>query len=196
MGLWDLFFRLLGWLGLHEKTGTIIFLGLDNSGKTTLLRLLAGGKLAMHSPTVHPTNEELRVGGVRFSAHDLGGHEQTRRLWKDYYAAVDAVVFIIDTADRERAAEARTELMGLLAAEELRDTVFLVLGNKTDIEGAMDEREVRDFFHIQDTDDGGGDGAAGADAAGRAMHLSMCCLVRGARGEGYEEGFRWLGERL
>jgi len=77
--------------------------------------------------------EELKIGGIQFQAHDLGGHRSgaslspdgnrgcyrpltrfsclsARRLWSDYLAGVDAIVYIIDAYDRDRFAEAKTEL--------------------------------------------------------------------------------------
>ena len=60
------------------------------------------------------------MAGINFKAFDLGGHEIARRVWKDYYARVDAIVFLVDAADRERFAESKKELDSLLSDDSLR----------------------------------------------------------------------------
>jgi len=181
---------MLSALGLMHTNAKILFLGLDNSGKTTLLHMLKDERLSTHIPTTHPTLEELTIGGVCFTTYDLGGHETARRLWRDYCTQVDAIVYIVDANDRARFVEAKKELDDLLMNENLARAPFLVLGNKIDVPRAASEDEVRVALGLGNTT---GKGAQPLNTNVRCIELFMTSVVQRT---GYKEGFQWLAQYL
>ena len=131
-------------------------------------------------------------GGITFTTFDLGGHRTARRVWKDYFPAVDAIVFIIDANDNARFEESRVELAGLMADEQVSDAPVLILGNKIDIPGAASEEDVRTVFGLHGVTTGKGT-APKKDLQRRPVELFMCSV---RKREGYGEGFRWLAQYL
>jgi GTP-binding protein SAR1 len=150
MFLWDWFTGVLGYLGLWKKSGKLLFLGLDNAGKTTLLHMLKDDRLAQHVPTLHPTSEELSMGNTTFTTFDLGGHHQARR---DVFGRIISLLWMqlcswMDASDRSRFSESKTELDSLLTDEQLSNCPVLILGNKIDRANAASEDEMRKVFAL------------------------------------------------
>ncbi|XP_022865697.1 GTP-binding protein SAR2-like [Olea europaea var. sylvestris] len=192
MFLMNWFYGILTSLGLKQKEAKLLFLGLDNAGKTTLLYMLSNEMLVQHQPTQYPTSEELSIGNIKFKAFDLGGHQIARRVWKDYYAQVDAVVYLVDASEKERFMESKKELDALLLDESLANVPFLVLGNKIDIPYAASEDELRYYLGITGLTTGKGKVNL-AETNIRPLELFMCSIVRKM---GYGEGFRWLSQYI
>lgn len=137
---------LLGWWtwlrSLWAAPGTLLLLGLDNAGKTSLQDRVCGRPLRQHTPTQHPTRDDGRVGSTPFHVVDVGGHEEARAAWADYFVRVSGIVFVVDAHDVARMAEACGQLQGVLDA--VPDAPLLLLLNKADLTGPSlaDERKL------------------------------------------------------
>jgi GTP-binding protein SAR1 len=182
-------------LRIFPRDAKIVFLGLDNAGKTTLLQVLKEDRLTANPPTLYPNKEELLVRNIRFSTFDLGGHETARALWRSYCAGANAVIFLVDAADRTRFMEAKEELSHLLTQledDKLAGVPIAVLGNKIDIPTAASEEELRSQLglHRHFTC---GKHSKGGEPGVRQVEVFMVSV---AKRMGYNEAFEWLARRI
>ncbi|KAK7242557.1 hypothetical protein SO694_00017496 [Aureococcus anophagefferens] len=137
--------------------------------------MLKENRVQIHQPTLHPNQDELIIGNIRFKTFDLGGHETARRLWKDYFTTVDGVVYMVDAGSRRFPRPSALDY--LLTCDELAAVPFLVLGNKIDAHSAARSKDTR-----RNNDD---------DNKIRPIELFMCSVIRKM---GYADGFRWLAQ--
>merc|ERR1712038_573421 len=179
----------IGKLFSGMKDQRILMVGLDAAGKSTILYKLKLGEIIPCLPTIGFNVETVEYKNIKFTMWDVGGQDKIRPLWRHYYRDTDAVIFVVDSNDRERidessgvcaSAPASEELHSMLQDDELRNAALLVFANKQDLPNAMDVTEVTQRLAL-------------SSLRNRTWYIQGAC---GTTGEGIYEGLDWLCETL
>ncbi|EGO23596.1 hypothetical protein SERLADRAFT_438912 [Serpula lacrymans var. lacrymans S7.9] len=119
-----------------SKAAEISVVGLQASGKTSFVNVIGSGQWSEDVvPTVAFNYRKVRKGNVTLKIWDVAGQPKFRSMWERYCNGVDAVVFVVDSADKEKFDTAQFELHQLLGQQTLTGVPLLVLGNKNDVDG-------------------------------------------------------------
>mmetsp|Transcript_28455 Transcript_28455/g.71467 ORF Transcript_28455/g.71467 Transcript_28455/m.71467 type:complete len:182 (+) Transcript_28455:269-814(+) len=137
--------NVLDWLRdiFWDREMEVTLIGLQNSGKTTLVSVLASGEFVSDTiPTVGFNMRKVQRGGVTIKAWDVGGQPRFRSMWERYCRGVSAIVYVVDAADHEKFSVSAKELHELLSKPALEGIPLLVVGNKNDLSNAVGEKEL------------------------------------------------------
>ncbi|XP_065839771.1 uncharacterized protein [Oscarella lobularis] len=150
----------------------ILMLGLDAAGKTTALYKLKLNETISTIPTIGFNVETVTpCKGVSFTVWDVGGQDKIRPLWRHYFNGTDGLIYVVDSADAERMAEAKEELQSILKSPDMDQVPVVVMANKQDMPNARDPSEVMNRlglrnlpnpWHVQGTCATNGDGVVEA----------------------------------
>jgi len=116
----------------------LTLVGLQHSGKTTLVNVIAAGQFQEDMiPTVGFNMKKVSRGNVTIKLWDIGGQPRFRSMWERYCRGVNAIVYVVDAANPENFETAKKELHDLLSKPPLANIPVLVLGNKNDLPNAI-----------------------------------------------------------
>ncbi|GAB68166.1 ADP-ribosylation-like factor [Plasmodium cynomolgi strain B] len=133
-----------------QKNIRIIILGLDNAGKTTIVKRLLGEDIYKVSPTFGFTIETLQFDKHLINIWDIGGQKSIRHFWKNYYENVDGIIYVIDSSDLFRIQLCSYELKQILKEERLYGCSLLILSNKVDIENSSKVEQIVEILKLNE----------------------------------------------
>ena len=129
----------------NQKTPVkMLMLGLDAAGKTTILYKLKLNETVQTIPTIGFNVEQLSYKNLEFNCWDVGGQDRLRALWQHYFDNTQGLIFVVDSADRDRITEAAETFHRLAADEDLKNASILIYANKQDLPGALTVPELTD----------------------------------------------------
>ena len=176
--------RLSSLFGVKKRQANILCLGLDNSGKTTIINKLKPEQTQTTDivPTVGFTVEKLTMPGLNFTIFDMSGQGRYRNLWEHYYKDAQAIIFVIDSSDKLRIVVAKEELDMLLkhVALQRKRIPVLFFANKMDVRDALSPVQVSNMLKLEDLNE-------------KPWHI---CASNALNGEGLHEGVEWLTDQL
>jgi len=126
----------------------VLMLGLDNSGKTSILKKLSDEEISHIMPTQGFNIKSLQQEGFKLNVWDIGGQKAIRPYWRNYFDGTDAMIYVIDSADKRRLEECTLELNDLLQEEKLSGVPVLIMANKQDLASALTPKDISDTLHL------------------------------------------------
>jgi ADP-ribosylation factor 1/2 len=111
-----------------------LLLGLDAAGKTTFLYKARLAEVTMKVPTIGFTLETVEWKNNSITCWDVGGCAKIRPLFRHYFQQdVRGIIYFVDSSDRDRFPEAKSELDFFLKEEDIASVPFLIVANKFDL---------------------------------------------------------------
>jgi len=195
---------------------SVLLLGLDNAGKTTLHEQIKAIFNSTHNPrigktvpTVGQNVSTVTLPDMYLKIWDVGGQHSLRSLWQSYYASCHAIVFVIDSTDigdgslndssptdpspsrsgpdeNDRLEECRLVLEEVLGNEETEGVPLLILANKQDREDCVEVVRIKEGL-VKRVFEG---------EKGSGIRDSRVLPVSALTGTGVKEAVEWVRSRV
>lgn len=158
----------------------LLLVGLDNAGKTTIVKKFNGESIDTISPTLGFQINTMEYKGYKLNIWDVGGQKTIRAYWRNYFETTEGLIWVVDSSDTLRLEDCRRELHKLLGEERLAGASLLIFANKQDLPGAYTEKQVEEALQL-------------GDMKGRAWRVQACSAVDGS---GLADGVGWMVDEV
>ncbi|KAL4227016.1 ADP-ribosylation factor-like protein 6 [Mactra antiquata] len=176
--------RLASLFGFKKNEANILVVGLDNSGKSTILNFLKQGDKNVPVdtvPTIGLNVEKMKAANIEITAFDMSGQGRYRPLWEQYYKECQGIIFVVDSSDKLRVVVARDELERMMKHPDLerRNVPVLFFANKMDKRDAVSSVKVSTLMGLNEV------------IHNKNWHIVASNAING---DGIDEGITWLAD--
>ncbi|XP_019140149.1 ADP-ribosylation factor-like protein 14 [Corvus cornix cornix] len=150
------------------KRASILMLGLDSAGKSTLLYKFRYKDAFLTMPTIGFNVDMIEAGkDFTLTFWDVGGQKKMRELWSNFLEDTEGLLYVVDSSDKRRLEESRREFELILKNESIKNIPVVVLANKQDLPGALNAEEITRRLKMKKY------------CSDRNWYVQPCCAITG-----------------
>ncbi|CAL1525968.1 unnamed protein product [Lymnaea stagnalis] len=129
---------------------TVLCIGLENAGKSSVLATLSGDDLHKIEPTIGFSIKAILFDDCILDVKELGGGDKVRPYWERYYQVFQGIIFVIDSHSSEESLQiAKQEMHNAVKHQQLKSLPLLILATFQDVEGARSPEELSRFLEVE-----------------------------------------------
>ncbi|XP_056396529.1 ADP-ribosylation factor-like protein 13A [Hyla sarda] len=150
--MFHLFSHCWRWVQIKQepiRSVTILFLGMENAGKSSIIKVIKRGPPCQVSSSNDPFRTELRFDQFELTLLELPSGQKTRANWRLYYPHAHALVFVLDASDHGRIQEVAGVLSSVLKHPTVAGKPLLILANKQDQASALLPSEIIEMLSLE-----------------------------------------------
>jgi signal recognition particle receptor subunit beta len=125
---------------------TLVFVGLESSGKSSIVNNIKGKPSEFVTPTCGFELEEAKFDGYEVRVFLGGGH--IPGYWAEHYDEVHGVVFVIDSSDRAHIPKWKQAFDDMASDGRVWGKPILLFANKQDRRGALTAEEISEVLGL------------------------------------------------
>ncbi|XP_057335669.1 ADP-ribosylation factor-like protein 13B isoform X1 [Microplitis mediator] len=170
-----------------KKNIILLMAGLDNSGKTSVLNCISNDLDENVMPTMGFRVVTLKHKFYSIKVYDVGGAAQIRSIWNKYYSDIHGIIYVVDAANLSRLNENKLVFAELISHEHIAGKPILLLANKQDVTGAIDELDLVENLDVEH--------AANSMRCPTRVETCSCVITQEYYKQntmGIINGFKWL----
>ncbi len=131
-----------------KKESNITICGLDDAGKTTIVKYLETGEFVDTSPTMGVNHDVMYISKIELNIYDVAGQEDFRDMWAQINEKSNCIIFVVDRSNPMRFDEAKKVFHTTLKAQLQENLKVAVLLNKSDKAELISKSDFIEQFNL------------------------------------------------